>query len=126
MKELAEARRQIENPSGFEEDNTRPEGASAEKDAVGKKLLEKLGWVKKRRNIELARREYQLGEDAFEEAKLLEGDERVEAFRKAAQKYKSAAKNWQSSALEQDALVMAGDSYFFAEDFSKATDMYAN
>ncbi len=125
MKELAEARRQIENPSGFEEDNTRPEGASAEKDAVGKKLLEKLGWVKKRRNIELARSEYQLGEDAFEEAKLLEGDERVEAFRKAAQKYKSAAKNWQSSALEQDALVMAGDSYFFAEDFSKATDMYA-
>jgi tetratricopeptide (TPR) repeat protein len=126
LKELEATRRSIENPSGFEDDNTRLEGTTAEKDAVGKKFLETIGLVKKRRrDIEQARSEFKLGEDAFEAAKNLKDQDRVESFRHAAKKYKSAAKNWQSSALEQDALLMAAESYFFAEDYTKAENMYA-
>ncbi len=125
MKEYNEAKRQIENPSGFADGITRPEGRSAERDTTGKAFLERIGLKRERRkDIELARKEYREGDEMFERAKGLEGSERADAFRAAAKKYQSAAKNWQSSGLEQDALMMAAESLFFAEEFYRAEEMY--
>ncbi len=125
LKEYNEAKRQIENPSGFADGITRPEGRSAERDTTGKAFLERIGLKRERRkDIELARKEYREGDEMFERAKGLEGNERADAFRAAAKKYQSAAKNWQSSGLEQDALMMAGESLFFAEEFYRAEEMY--
>jgi outer membrane protein assembly factor BamD (BamD/ComL family) len=126
LKDYEDAKRSIENPSGFEDDVTRPEGKTAEKDSMGKAFLQKLGLQKaRRRDIELARREYREGDELFESAKTLEGAQRAETFRKAAKKYQAAAKNWQSSGLEQDALMMSAESHFFAEDYYRAEEMYA-
>lgn len=125
MADYEDAKRSIENTT-YADDLTRPEGVTAEKEAFGKRFLERIGLAaKRRRNIELARSEYAAGQELFEKAKGLEDDERRETFRQAAKKYMSAAKNWQSSALEQDALLMAGESYFFAEDFTRSEDAYA-
>ncbi len=125
LKEYNEAKRNIENPSGFADGVTRPEGRSAEKSGTSKAFLQRIGLQRERRkDIELARKEYREGDDMFERAKELEGEERAEAFRAAAKKYQSAAKNWQSSGLEQDALMMAGESLFFAEEFYRAEEMY--
>ena len=125
LKEYNEAKRSIENPSGFGDGITRPEGRSAEKDTTGKAFLERIGLKRERRkDIQLARKEYREGDEMFERAKGLQGEERADAFRAAAKKYQSAAKNWQSSGLEQDALMMAGESLFFAEEFYRAEEMY--
>lgn len=126
MKEYNEARRSIENPSGFADGITRPEGRTAEKDTSGKAFLQRIGLQRQRRkDIELARKEFREGDAMFEKAKDLQGDERADAFRAAAKKYQSAAKNWQSSGLEQDALMAAGESLFFAEDYYRAEEMYS-
>lgn len=125
-KDYEEARRHIENPSGFEDGITRPEGRTAEKDGFGKAFLQRMGLQKeRRRDIELARNEYRAGDELFEAAKSLEGSDRADKFRDAAKKYKSAAKNWKSSGLEQDALMMAAESLFFAEDYYRAEEVYA-
>ncbi len=126
MKEYNDAKRSIENPSGYGDGITRPEGRTAEKESVGKAFLQKLGLQKqRRRDIELARKEFREGDAMFEKAKGLQGEERAQAFRAAAKKYQSAAKNWQSSGLEQDALMAAGESLFFAEDYYRAEEMYS-
>lgn len=126
MKEYNEAKRSIENPSGYGDGITRPEGRTAEKATMSKAFLQRIGLQReRRRDIELARKEYGEGDAMFEKAKGLQGEERSEAFRAAAKKYQSAAKNWQSSGLEQDALMAAGESLFFAEDYSRAEEMYS-
>lgn len=126
LKEYNEAKRSIENPSGYGDGITRPEGRTAEKSSVGKGFLQKLGLQRERRkDIELARKEFREGDAMFEKAKSLQGEERSDAFRAAAKKYQSAAKNWQSSGLEQDALMAAGESLFFAEDYYRAEEMYS-
>lgn len=126
LRDYEDAKRSIENPSGFEDGITRPEGKSAEKETIGKAFLQRIGLQRqRRRDIELARSEYRQGDELFESAKDLQGSERTATFRKAAKKYQSAAKNWQSSGLEQDALMMAGESQFFAEDYDHAADTYA-
>jgi outer membrane protein assembly factor BamD (BamD/ComL family) len=126
MKDYNDAKRSIENPTGYGDGITRPEGKTAEKDTVGKAFLQRIGLQKARRkDIELARKEFREGDAMFEKAKELQGDERSQAFRAAAKKYQSAAKNWQSSGLEQDALMAAGESLFFAEDYYRAEEMYS-
>ena len=102
----------------------RPEGRAADKRSRPQALWDK--WTgRNRHNIPKARSEYALGDEYFNQAKELDGEERLDAFRAAATKYKSAANNWRSSALEQDALLMMGESYFFAEDYYKSEQAYA-
>ena len=126
MKEYNDAKRSIENPSGYGDGVTRPEGRTAEKSTFGKGVLQKMGLQRERRkDIELARKEFREGDAMFEKAKGLQGEERAQAFRAAAKKYQSAGKNWQSSGLEQDALMAAGESLFFAEDYYRAEEMYS-
>lgn len=117
------AKRAIESDYG--NGITRPEGVTADKHRLSSPILDKLGLGSNRRkDKDLAIREYQFGEEAFNKAKTLTGTDRRDGFRLAAKKFKSAAKNWQSSGLEQDALMMAGESLFFAEDYYDATEQY--
>jgi outer membrane protein assembly factor BamD (BamD/ComL family) len=57
---------------------------------------------------------------------LAEGKELYAAKRydEAASRFKSAAARWPDSTLEEDALFMAGESYFFADEYPKANDFY--
>ncbi len=73
---------------------------------------------------EASRKAFLEGDALFEQAKNAQGDERSALFRKAAKKYKTAAKEWPSSAMEQDALMMAGESAFFAEAYPDAEEFY--
>lgn len=116
------ARESIDNPEGI----YRPEGVSAEKDFGSKAILEKFGLrAKRRKDIELAREYFAKGQASFEAAKALEGKARMEGFREAAEQYVLAGENWRSSGLEQDALLMAAEARFFAEDYYRAENLYA-
>ncbi len=64
------------------------------------------------------------GDALFKKASAAEGEERRDLFREAEKKFKKAAKEWPSSAMEQDALMMAGESAFFAEDYPDAEEYY--
>ncbi|QDV21799.1 Outer membrane protein assembly factor BamD [Aureliella helgolandensis] len=124
--DYAAAKRSIENPVGvggepYGDGTFRPEGVSAEREGVTSDFFERIGLrAKRRRDVDLAQSLYGQADAAFEAAKTLEGEARAEAFRKAAGLYKDAAKNWQSSGLEQDALLMQAESHFFAEDYYRA------
>jgi len=45
-------------------------------------------------------------------------------YRDAAARFKSAAARWPDSPLEEDALFMAGESFFFSDRYPKANDFY--
>ena len=128
-----EARRNIENPVGSyaaDEETAdgefRPEGVTAERASTASTVFEKIGIKSSRRkDIEVARSHYNAADTEFENAKNLEGAERAKAFRKAADQYRLAAENWRSSGLEQDALLMAAEAHFFAEDYYRAEQFYA-
>lgn len=64
----------------------------------------------------LAHRLFAEGDELFRQRKYLE----------AAKRYKTAARRWPDSSLEEDALFMLAESYFFADRYSKASDAYAN
>jgi len=53
-----------------------------------------------------------------------EADESVKQFLAAAKRFEKAAKGWPKSRLEQDALFMVGESYFFADRYPKAEAAY--
>ncbi len=114
------ARRAIDGDNGI----FRPEGRAAEKRSKPQAVFDKLTGRDKQ-DVPKARELYLEGDKLFNDARALEGEARLDAFRAAAEKYKAAAKNWHSSALEQDALVMMGESYFFAEDYYRAEQAYA-
>ena len=117
--ELA-ARRAIDGEDGI----FRPEGRAAEKNSKPQALFDKMTGRDKH-DIPKARQLYLEGDKIFTDARALEGEARLDAFRAAADKYKDAAKNWRSSALEQDALLMMGEAYFFAEDYYRSEQAYA-
>ncbi len=125
--EYVKARNLIEGYEDREGNWIRPEGTRADK-RRGSDLpafLQKIpGLAPRPVDKELARKEYIEGDALFEKAKVAEGEERRSLFRQAAKKYISAGKNWVSSALEQDSYLMTAESYFFAEDYSKAEDYY--
>jgi outer membrane protein assembly factor BamD (BamD/ComL family) len=122
LAEITSARKKIE--PGSEEGVYRSEGRFADKDRKTVPLIDRM-LGRDRQNVAKAREEYALGDEYFNKAAKLEGKERQDAFRAAATKYKSAAKHWPSSALEQDALLMMGESYFFSEDYYKSEQAYA-
>lgn len=51
-------------------------------------------------------------------------EQRTRLLMEAGDQYAEAAKKWPDSALEQDGLYMAGESYFFADAYVKANGMY--
>ncbi len=127
LPEYDAAKRSIESYEDSDGNWVRPEGARAEKKKNGA-TSSALSWVPglapKPPDKEAARAAFHAADSLFEQAKNAQGDERVDLFKAAGKKYKAAAKHWQSSALEQDALFMAGESYFFAEAYPDAEDFY--
>lgn len=122
------ARRAIESYPDEDGNFIRPEGRLADK----RKASDLPGPLKKLQSIgtrevnqTLAREQYAEAEKKFEQASALEGEERSKAFVAAAKLFDEAGKNWTSSYLHQDALMMAAESYFFAEKYPTAEDRYA-
>jgi len=124
--EYGRARRAIESHSDSKGNFIRPEGRRAESKSSGvlDTIKSAVGIEPKPKDVDKAKALYSQAEGLFEEAKGLEGDQRVAKFDEAAKKYDEAAKQWPSSYLEQDALMMAGESYFFSEHYPKASERY--
>lgn len=75
-------------------------------------------------NRAIARDKYEQGTAAYNAASELEGDARAQKFAEAAQHFVTAADRWPDSSLEQDALFMAGDCYYFADHYVEANRQY--
>ena len=104
----------------------RPEGASAERIEKQNDLFVRLGLrAPPRKDIDRARELFNEGEALYREASKLEGDERIATFRRAADVFLESADTWQSSSNEQNALMLAAESSFFAEDYYEAEQLYA-
>src|SRR5690606_17104549 len=73
---------------------------------------------------ELARALYSQGEEKYRQAIAGPEENRAQTLMQAAALYAEAAKRWPDSALEQDGLYMAGESYFFADSYVRANGMY--
>lgn len=78
----------------------------------------------KGRNTTLARQLFVEAEELYSQASQLSGDQRAAKFAEAAAKYGEAAERWPSSLLEEDALFMAGQAFFFADKYPQANEMY--
>jgi len=76
------------------------------------KKMKKLGG--KGPNEGVARALYEEGQELYKQKK----------YDEAAGKFKAAADRWPDSTLEEDALFMLGESYFFADRYPKANDAY--
>lgn len=131
LTDYEDARRAINTPVELEgrnyaDEDYRPEGVSAEKGDNTESILTRIGLrPKKQKDIDAARADFAAADAQFEAARALPVEQRAEAFRVAAERYKLAAANWKSSALEQDALLRAAESHFFAEDYYAAEQHYA-
>ncbi len=75
-------------------------------------------------NRVFARQLFQEAEELYRQAVAKPENERAQIFVAAAEKYAEAAERWPGSAIEQDALFMAGESYFFADYYPKANEQY--
>jgi len=125
--EYARAKNEVEGYEDREGNWIRPEGARANRRVNSNlpKILQDIPGLGQRPiNKDEARQQYREADQLFEQAKNAEGTERRELFRKAGKQYLAAAKDWTSSALEQDAMFMAAESYYFAEDYPKAENQY--
>ena len=128
LADYEDTRRSIENPTINDEDDDgiyRPEGVTADNGKGGDDFFTRMGIkAKRRKDINLAKSLFAEGEQAYSQATAATGEERAQLFRLASEKFQEAAKNWQSSTLEQDALMMASESHFFAEDYYRAEQLY--
>jgi len=82
-------------------------------DAVYKNVKTALGYGP---DEKIARTTFQEGRDLFQQKK----------YEEAAAKFHTASWRWPDSTLEEDALFMLGESWFFSDRYSKAKDSYDN
>lgn len=68
---------------------------------------------------------YQQGDRTFREAMELDRDQAKPQYSQAAKLFSRAAEAHPDSALEQDALMMAGESFFFADQLRMAEDRFS-
>lgn len=71
-----------------------------------------------------AREIYVAGEARYEQALQAEEDRKPGLFAEAAKQFNEAADRWPDSALEEDAMFMAGEAYFFADLYPKANNSW--
>lgn len=95
--------------------------ASLSPDNVAKNIQKLTGTAP---NHDVAKQEYLEAEADFRVAMTAEGSRRDSMYEAAGEKYRKASTHWPDSALEQDALFMAGESYFFADRLTKANEFY--
>ncbi len=82
------------------------------------------GWLGKDHDPKLARQLYTEADEQYRQAIATEGSDRKGLFAAAAMKYQDAANRWSDSALEEDALYMVGEGYFFADRYPKSNLAY--
>lgn len=88
--------------------------------SIGSKLM---AVARGSQDTEDAKRAYAEAETKFRSATSLEAGKRRRTFRRAASGFLKAAEKWPESELEQDALFMASESYFFADDYPEANEL---
>jgi outer membrane protein assembly factor BamD (BamD/ComL family) len=76
-------------------------------------------------NPQVARNLMADAEAIYERALAAQGEERLQLLGEASAKYAEAADRWPESALEEDALFMAGEAAFFSDHYPKAEEYYA-
>jgi outer membrane protein assembly factor BamD (BamD/ComL family) len=67
---------------------------------------------------------FEEGQALFEGAQIADPSQRKEKFAAAAEKYLAAARRWPDSALEEAAMMMVGESRYFADQYPKAEAAY--
>jgi len=113
------------NRSSLLEDDAASNASLLTPDALSKQLTDSAKTlVGKGYSPEKARERYVEAEGLYRQAIQTEGHERAALFLSAAELFVNAAERWPDSALEQDALYAAGESYFFADRFPKANHYY--
>ncbi len=127
LDEYDQASRDINSYEDKDGNFIRPEGLRADK----RRTAPLPGFVKsipyigeKPIDKEKCNKIYAEADAVFESAKAANEEDRAALFRRAAKLYNEAGKYWVSSAREQDALLMAAESSFFAEDYTKAENYY--
>jgi outer membrane protein assembly factor BamD (BamD/ComL family) len=75
-------------------------------------------------NRDIARQLYQAADADYRRAAETQGPERARLFAAAAPQFAAAAERWPDSALAMDALFMAGESHFFADNYPQANKQY--
>jgi outer membrane protein assembly factor BamD (BamD/ComL family) len=80
--------------------------------------------IGKGENPQKARELYATADEQYRQAAASEGDQRQRWFLAAAKGFKDAADRWPDSALEEDALFLSGEAYFFADYYYKANGLY--
>lgn len=75
-------------------------------------------------NRQIAKETYLQAEATYKQATVNPDQPRKDQLVEAGEQYIAAADRWPGSALEQDALFMAGESYFFADYYPKANEIY--
>lgn len=107
----------------FEEDVPKKSGLSAlDPTNLGDNIKRATG---KAADPDAARQAYAEGEALFLAAESLEpGHQRRQQFRRAASKFLNASDKWTGSEVDQDSLFMAAESYFFADDYPDANDLF--
>jgi outer membrane protein assembly factor BamD (BamD/ComL family) len=100
-----------ESTSLFDTDRLSKQMKNAARTAVGKGT-----------NPDKARELYAEAERQYRAA--IEAGDRRSDYLAAAKGFRAAAERWPDSALEQDALFLAGESYFFADYYPKANESF--
>ena len=87
----------------------------------------RLTGIKKKIDREGAKTTYQEAEAVFNAAAAMpvRGTARVSEFVRAAKVFKKAAKKWPESQLAQDAMFMAAEANFFADNLNDAEEIYS-
>ena len=75
-------------------------------------------------NPQKARELYVGAEQKYQEALRAESDQKPDLFAQAAKQFQEAAERWPDSALEEDAMFMTGEGYFFADMYPKANEAW--
>jgi outer membrane protein assembly factor BamD (BamD/ComL family) len=75
-------------------------------------------------NPQKARELYVEAEGQYQAALRADSDKKQDAFAQAAKQFTEAADRWPDSALEEDAMFMAGEAYFFADMYPKANEAW--
>ncbi|HND55225.1 MAG TPA: tetratricopeptide repeat protein, partial [Pirellulaceae bacterium] len=81
-------------------------------------------WTGRGPNPAIARTLFAEAEDLYTEALASRDDARQAKFAAAGAKYAEAAARWPDSLLEEDALFMSGQAYFFADQYPNANTQY--
>jgi outer membrane protein assembly factor BamD (BamD/ComL family) len=75
-------------------------------------------------NKELARDLYRQADDLFKQALAAPPESRARIFEMAGPKFMAAANRWPDSQLAMDAMYMAGECYFFSDNYPQANLCY--